>query len=116
MPVVIEEKCTACGKCVEACPRDIIMLVDEDQGVHIRCRSLLTGRFVRQLCSVGCIACRRCVRTCPSDAIYMEDNLAHIDYDKCTNCRECVAVCPPTNTIDWQEGKPPLVLHKEVAG
>lgn len=114
LPVVIEEKCTACGKCVAACPRDIITLVDEEQGVHIRCRSLLTGRFVRQLCSVGCIACRRCVRACPSEAIYMEDNLARIDYSKCTNCRECVAVCP-TNTIDWQEGKP-LVLHKEAAG
>ncbi|MDI9441149.1 MAG: RnfABCDGE type electron transport complex subunit B [Firmicutes bacterium] len=113
LPVVIEENCTGCNKCVEACPRDIITLVDEEQGVHIRCRSLLTGRFVRQQCEVGCIACRRCVKACPTGAIYMEDNLARIDYDKCTNCRECVEVCP-MNTIDWQEGKP-LVLHKEFA-
>lgn len=105
LPVIIEDKCTACGKCVVACPRDIIMLVDEEQGVHIRCRSLATGRFVRQDCSVGCIACQRCVKVCPTGAIYMEDNLARINYDKCTNCRECVAVCP-MNTIVWQEGKP----------
>jgi electron transport complex protein RnfB len=104
LPVVIEENCTACGKCVDACPRDIIMLVDEDQGVHIRCRSLLTGRFVRQVCSVGCIACQRCVKVCPTGAIYMEDNLARINYDKCTNCQACVEVCP-MNTIEWQEGK-----------
>lgn len=109
LPVVIEENCTACGKCVDACPRDIITLVNEDQGVHIRCRSLLTGRFVRQACSVGCIACQRCVKVCPTGAIYMENNLAHIDYDKCTNCRECVAVCP-MNTIVWQEGK--VVIDK----
>lgn len=110
LPVVIEENCTACGKCVEACPRDIIMLVDEEQGVHIRCRSLLTGRFVRQVCQVGCIACQRCVKVCPTGAIYMEDNLAHINYDKCTNCRECVAVCP-MNTIVWQDGK--VLLNKD---
>ncbi len=105
LPVVIEENCTACGKCVDACPRDIILLADVEQGVHIRCRSQLTGRFVRQVCTVGCIACQRCVKVCPTGAIYMENNLAHINYDKCTNCRECVAVCP-MNTIDWQEGKP----------
>jgi Na+-translocating ferredoxin:NAD+ oxidoreductase RNF subunit RnfB len=113
LPVVIEENCTACGKCVDACPRDIIVLVDEEQGVHIRCRSLLTGRFVRQVCSVGCIACQRCVKVCPTGAIYMEDNLARIDYDKCINCRECVAVCP-MNTIDWQEGK--ALLEKVAVG
>lgn len=112
LPVVIEENCTACGKCVDACPRNIIMLVDEDQGVHIRCRSLATGRLVRQVCSVGCIACQRCVKVCPTGAIYMEDNLARINYDKCTNCRECVAVCP-MNTIEWQEGKP--VINKGFA-
>lgn len=113
LPVVFEDKCTGCGLCVQACPRDIIVLVEEEQGVHIRCRSQLTGRFVRPACTVGCIACRRCVRICPTEAIYMENNLAHIDYDKCTNCQECVAVCP-MNTIEWQEGKP--VIHKDVAG
>jgi len=113
LPVVIEENCTACGKCVDACPRDIIMLVDEEQGVHIRCRSLLTGRFVRQVCSVGCIACQRCVKVCPTGAIYMEDNLARINYDKCTNCQACVEVCP-MNTIDWQEGKG--ILDKVAVG
>ncbi|HHW72983.1 MAG TPA: RnfABCDGE type electron transport complex subunit B [Firmicutes bacterium] len=110
LPVVVEENCTACGKCVEACPRDIIILVPEEQGVHIRCRNLDPGRFIRQVCSVGCIACQRCVKTCPTGAIYMQDNLARIDYDKCTNCRKCVEVCP-MKTIVWQEGKP-LVLEK----
>ncbi len=110
LPVVVEENCTACGKCVEACPRDIIILVPEEQGVHIRCRNLDPGRFIRQVCSVGCRACQRCVKTCPTGAIYMQDNLARIDYDKCTNCRKCVEVCP-MKTIVWQEGKP-LVLEK----
>lgn len=113
LPVVIEDNCTACGKCVEACPRNIIMLVPEEQGVHIRCRSLDTGRAVRQYCSTGCIACQRCVKVCPTEAIYMQDNLARIDYDKCINCRECVAVCP-MKTIVWQEGK--VLLDKGLVG
>ena len=113
LPVVIEENCTACGKGVEACPRDIIVMVNEEQGVHIRCRSLDTGRQVRQVCSVGCIACQRCVKVCPTEAIYMQDNLARINYEKCTNCQECVAVCP-MHTIEWQEGK--ALLDKVLDG
>ena len=35
-----------------------------------------------------------CQRNCPSDAIHVTDNLARIDYDKCTGCGTCVAKCP----------------------
>jgi len=105
LPVVDEEACTGCGICVEACPRDLFQLVEEQQGVHIRCRSFARGKEVRQACDVGCIGCRRCARECPEEAIEMVDNLAVIDYEKCTNCGACVAVCP-TNTIHWQKEKP----------
>lgn len=111
LPVVFEDKCTGCGLCVEACPRNIIVLVGEEYGVHIRCRSLASGREVRQVCEVGCIACRRCEKECPVDAITVEDNLARIDYDKCIVCRKCVAVCP-TNTIEAQEGKGVIVKNR----
>jgi electron transport complex protein RnfB len=105
LPVVDERLCTGCGHCVEACPRDLFQLVEEQQGVHIRCRSLARGKEVRQACSVGCIGCRRCARECPEEAIEIVDNLAVIDYKKCTNCGTCVEVCP-TNTIHWQKEKP----------
>lgn len=104
LPIIFEENCTGCNKCVEACPRDIIQLVGEEYGVHIRCRSLDLGKVVRKVCEVGCIACRRCEKECPVDAISVDNNLAWIDYDKCIVCRKCVAVCP-VNTIDAQEGK-----------
>ena len=42
----------------------------------------------------GCIACRKCEKTCPSGAITVCDNLAVIDYDKCTACGMCAEVCP----------------------
>lgn len=113
LPVVREEKCTGCGKCVEACPRDIIVLAPEENGVHIRCRSLAKGKEVRLVCQVGCIACRRCEKECPVNAITVEDNLARIDYDKCINCRKCVAVCP-VHTIEAQEAKGIIKPKKKV--
>ena len=35
-----------------------------------------------------------CEKKCPNGAIHVEDNLAVIDYDKCTSCGTCVSVCP----------------------
>ena len=34
------------------------------------------------------------MKTCPSGAITITNNLAQIDYSKCTNCGECAKVCP----------------------
>ena len=51
-----------------------------------------------QVCSIGCIACRACVRVCEFDAIKVIDNIAIIDYEKCTNCGKCAEACP-TKTI-----------------
>jgi len=41
-------------------------------------------------------------KTCRFDAIHVIDNLAVIDYHKCTSCKECVPVCP-TKTIRVRE-------------
>lgn len=96
--VVDEEKCTSCGKCVAACPKNIIEIVPVDKSVRIACSSLERGKDVKDACSVGCIGCRLCVRNCPSEAIEFSNNLAKIDYSKCTECGVCVEKCP-TNAI-----------------
>lgn len=94
IPVVDESICTGCNKCVEVCPRNIIELRPVSMGVHVRCRSIERGVEVKKWCSIGCIGCMRCVKACPYDAIHVIDNLARVDYDKCTNCGKCVEVCP----------------------
>ena len=43
---------------------------------------------------MACIACRICEKNCPSDAIHVINNLAVIDYPKCTQCNICVEKCP----------------------
>lgn len=92
--VVDEEKCTACGKCVEACPKNLIEMVPKRNLVQVTCMSMDKGKDVRGYCSIGCIACQICVKACKFDAIKIEDNVAKIDYDKCTNCMVCAEKCP----------------------
>lgn len=102
LPVVDPEACTGCGNCVKACPRSIIDLADELKPVHVRCKSLAKGKEVREACQVGCIACRACERVCPVGAITVNNNVASIDYDKCTACGLCVEKCP-MNTIEFED-------------
>jgi electron transport complex protein RnfB len=98
LPVISREKCTACGKCVAACPKQVIELGFLSKAVVISCHSRDKGVDVKKKCQVGCIACGMCVRTCPVDAIRIDNNLARIDQAKCITCGLCVRKCP-TNAI-----------------
>ena len=104
LPVVIEEKCTACGKCVAACPKKLFSLVALNKAYAVRCKSLDFGKKVLDVCSVGCIGCRKCEKACPLGAIQVVDNLSIIDYNICDNKGECFKVCP-THAIARKEGK-----------
>lgn len=92
--VIDPEKCTACGKCLEVCPKNVIEFVPYEQNVIVDCNNKEFGKAVKEKCSVGCIGCKICVKTCPFDAIEFENNLAKINYEKCTNCMLCAEKCP----------------------
>lgn len=92
--VVDKEKCVACGRCVKECPNHLIELVPDKSKHLVQCNSKDKGKDVMASCGVGCIACMKCTKTCEFDAIHVENNLAYIDYSKCTNCGKCAAVCP----------------------
>jgi Na+-translocating ferredoxin:NAD+ oxidoreductase RNF subunit RnfB len=94
LPIVDKNKCKACNKCALICPKKLFTLVDATQNVYVACSSHDSGKETRAVCPVGCIACRKCEQACPVDAIHVLDNLAVIDYEKCTSCGECVKVCP----------------------
>jgi electron transport complex protein RnfB len=110
------KKCTGCGNCVDACPVNIISLFPAHMKVHIRCSSHDKGAAAKKLCKVACIACQLCVKKCPSDAIRMEDNLAVIDYSKCTNCGICAAVCPTHAIMDEVKARPKAVIGGKCEG
>ena len=91
---VDKEKCTACNNCIAMCPKDVISLVPYQQLTIVECNNKDKGPLVKKNCNVACIACGICEKNCPHDAIHVKNNLAEIDYSKCTNCMICVEKCP----------------------
>ncbi|MEG0948539.1 MAG: Fe-S cluster domain-containing protein [Bacteroidales bacterium] len=97
LPEVDDEKCTACGACVKACPKFIIQLRKKGKNnrrVFVSCINKDKGGVARKACSNACIGCSKCQKECPFEAITIENNLAYINDDKCKSCRKCVDVCP----------------------
>lgn len=91
---VDEEACKACGKCIAVCPRHLIELVPYEQKHLVQCSSMDKGKDVMSVCSVGCIGCKMCEKVCEFDAVKVENNIARIDPEKCTNCGKCAEKCP----------------------
>lgn len=86
--------CVGCGMCVETCPKKIISLVPQEAATVVMCNNADKGADARKVCKNACIACKKCEKSCPAGAITVKDNLARIDYEKCTGCGLCADVCP----------------------
>ena len=92
--IVDEDLCIACGKCLKVCPHNLIELIPAGTKVRVQCSSAAKGKDVRNACSSGCLGCGICQKNCPSEAIILNDNIAKIDYHKCTKCGICAEKCP----------------------
>ncbi len=85
--------CIGCGVCVKTCPNHLISLVPDTKQMVVACSNRDKGAVTRKVCSAGCIGCKKCERVCPSGAIKVKDNVAVIDYEKCTDCGACAKAC-----------------------
>ena len=97
LPEVDEEKCTACGACVKACPRSIIELRKKgpkSRRVWVSCVNKDKGPAAMKACKAACIGCGKCVKECKFEAITLANNLSYIDPEKCRLCKKCVEACP----------------------
>lgn len=112
LPVVNVEKCTACGDCAEACPRNLFEIMPLSHRLLVQCRSVLAGTNARALCTVACDACGRCAADAAPGLIRMEDNLPVVDYAAGGPARREATRRCPTNAIRWVVGAQFSALSK----
>ncbi|MDM8561015.1 RnfABCDGE type electron transport complex subunit B [Candidatus Parabeggiatoa sp. HSG14] len=105
LPVVTEDKCTACNDCVEVCPKDLFSLQPITHKLWVACKSLDFGDKAEADCEVGCTTCGRCVADAPEGLITLKKNLAVIDYSKNDLASKIAIERCPTGAIVWLDKK-----------
>ena len=107
LPIVIEDKCTACNDCIVVCPKDLFSLQPVSHQLFVACKSLEEGDKAEAECEVACTACEKCVVDAPEGLIEIKNNLAVIDfkkYDEILVDRTPIERCP-TGAIVWIDSK-----------
>lgn len=102
LPVVSEARCTACGDCVEACPKDLFSIHPASHRLWVACRNQLSGDQAEAACEVACTACGRCAADAPG-LIRIENQLAVIDYSKNHLATRAPMERCPTGAIVWMD-------------
>lgn len=100
LPVISEVLCTACGDCVEVCPKDLISLHPISHRLWINCKNQAEGDAVLDYCEVACNGCGRCVADVPKGQIVLDHYLAVIDYQQADMNPNPIQRCP-TGSIVW---------------
>lgn len=104
LPVVDITKCTACGDCVDICPKGLFTIMPLDQKLLVQCRSALEGDDILDLCQMACTACGKCALDAAPGLITMKGGLPVIDYSKNGIASQAAIKRCPTNAIVWVEG------------
>ena len=65
IPVINEEECNGCGKCVSACPVEAMSLISANNPRHPK-------QKVARLDEERCLGCGVCVRVCNKDSLRLE--------------------------------------------
>lgn len=103
LPIVDVEKCTACGDCVEICPKQLFDMPPLSHHLIVQCASELEGDEMLELCRVACTACGKCVADAAQGLLSMKDNLPVMDAELLhLQSPDATARCP-TGAIVWLE-------------
>ncbi|MBK1651212.1 RnfABCDGE type electron transport complex subunit B [Halorhodospira halochloris] len=107
LPVIDPSRCTACGDCVDVCPKDLLSLQPESHRLWVNCRNQDPQDEAMAQCEVVCTGCGRCAADAPEGLIRIERNLAVIDYEKNALASPVAIERCPTGAIVWLEGDKP---------
>ena len=103
LPVVDAAKCTACGDCVEVCPKALFSLEPMSRKLWVACKNHADGDTAERQCEVACTACGKCVADSAPGLMSLVSDLATIDYAKnALASRKAIERCP-TGAIVWME-------------
>ncbi|HVX39549.1 MAG TPA: (Fe-S)-binding protein [Gemmatimonadaceae bacterium] len=104
LPVVDPVKCTACGDCVNACPKNLFQITPLDQHLLVQCRSLIEGDDALASCAVACTACGKCVLDAAPGLVSIERGVAVVHYEQNAFADPAATSRCPTGAIVWLEG------------
>lgn len=104
LPEVDIERCTACGDCVDACPKGLFSIMPLEQRLIVQCRSALEGDAILAMCRVACTACGKCALDGAPGLITIQRGLAVVDYTRNELATPDATRRCPTGAITWVEG------------
>jgi Na+-translocating ferredoxin:NAD+ oxidoreductase RNF subunit RnfB len=99
LPVVDPVLCTACGDCVDECPKNLFQIIPLDQHLLVQCRSLMEGDGALAACGVACTACGKCVVDAAPGLITLERGVAVVHYERNALATDAAIRRCPTGAI-----------------
>ncbi len=112
LPNVVDDLCTACGDCVEICPRQLFSLQPISHRLWVACNNQGFGAEEETQCDVICNACSRCAVDAPG-TVAIVNHLAVVDYTK--NALAALAAIErcPTGAIVWLDHEHGVVKGRQ---
>jgi Na+-translocating ferredoxin:NAD+ oxidoreductase RNF subunit RnfB len=104
LPMVDIVKCTACGDCVDACPKGLFTILPLEAHLLVQCRNLIGGDDALEQCRVACTACGKCVQDAEPGLISVESGVAVVDYERIALAKPRAVERCPTGAILWLTG------------
>ncbi len=114
---LLSRLCDGCGLCVEACPQQVISIINGKPELTLDCNHCTDCNACKTACPTLSLSntlqftgvrpqfsalcrqrshreCDYCAEACPHHAIELKENMPYLLIEKCTGCGQCRDECP----------------------